>query len=158
MDGEGCNSVTPWWAWWYLKSPVSRLFVQPYVQAQINEIQAPRHWPLWGESTGHRWIPLIKGPVKRKIFPFDDVHHGDTFDWSYVSNVAREYSLLMIIIPILWDIYFNVPITVMAHFPGANVWNTIHHHTKCINNIHFNWLSHNHINELNWCPVFAAGF
>ena len=20
----------------------------------------PRHWPLWGESTGHRWIPLTK--------------------------------------------------------------------------------------------------
>ena len=40
----------------------SRMFVQPFVQAQIKEnIKAPRHWPLWGESTGHRWIPLIKG-------------------------------------------------------------------------------------------------
>ena len=35
---------------------------KPFVQAQIKEnIKAPRHWPLWGESTGHRWIPLTKG-------------------------------------------------------------------------------------------------
>ena len=35
----------------------SRLFTQPFIQAQINEnIKAPRHWPLWGEFTGDRWI------------------------------------------------------------------------------------------------------
>ena len=40
----------------------SRLFTQPLIQAQIKEnIKAPRHWPLWGESTGGRWIPLTKG-------------------------------------------------------------------------------------------------
>ena len=28
---------------------------------QIKEnIKAPRHWRLWGESTGDRWIPLTK--------------------------------------------------------------------------------------------------
>ena len=32
------------------------------VQVQIKEnIKAPRYWPLWGESTGDRWIPLTKG-------------------------------------------------------------------------------------------------
>ena len=31
-------------------------------QTQINEnIKAPRHWALCGESTGDRWIPLKKG-------------------------------------------------------------------------------------------------
>ena len=36
---------------------LSRLF-----KAQINEnINAPRHWPLWGEFTGDRWIPHTKG-------------------------------------------------------------------------------------------------
>ena len=30
---------------------------------------APRHWPLWGESTGDP----DKGPVTQKMFPFDDV-------------------------------------------------------------------------------------
>ena len=35
--------------------------VYPFIQAQIKEnIQAPRHWPLWGESTGDWWIPLTK--------------------------------------------------------------------------------------------------
>ena len=35
---------------------------QPFIQAQIKEnIEAPRHWPLWGEFTGHRWIPRTKG-------------------------------------------------------------------------------------------------
>ena len=33
---------------------LSRLFRQ-------ENIKAPRHWPLWGESTGDRWIPFTKG-------------------------------------------------------------------------------------------------
>ena len=36
----------------------SQLFAQPFVQAQLKEnFKAPSHWPLWGESTGDRWIP-----------------------------------------------------------------------------------------------------
>ena len=59
---------------WRLKSPASPLFPQPFIQAQMKEnIKSPRHWPLWGEFTGHRWNPPHKGPVTRKIFPFDDV-------------------------------------------------------------------------------------
>ena len=35
---------------------------QPLVQAQIREnINAPRHWPLWGEFTGDPWMPHTKG-------------------------------------------------------------------------------------------------
>ena len=35
--------------------------VKPFVQAQIKEnIKAPRHWPLWGESTGDRLILRTK--------------------------------------------------------------------------------------------------
>ena len=61
-----------------LKSPVSRLFTQPFVHAQITETtKAPRHWPLWGEITGYRWIPRTKGTVTRRIYPFDDVKIGD---------------------------------------------------------------------------------
>ena len=37
-------------------------FTQPFIQTQIKEnIKAPRPWPLWGEATGHRWIPIAKG-------------------------------------------------------------------------------------------------
>ena len=48
------------------KSPVSRLFTQPFIQAQMKEnIKAPRHrWPV---NSPHKW------PVTRKMFPFDDV-------------------------------------------------------------------------------------
>ena len=37
---------------WRLKSPASRLVIQPFIQAQIIEnIKSPRHWPLCGEFT-----------------------------------------------------------------------------------------------------------
>ena len=53
-------TVTSFWARWRLKSPASRLFAQPFVQSQIKEnIQAPRHWPLWGEITGLGNSPVI---------------------------------------------------------------------------------------------------
>ena len=38
------------------------IFAEPFIQAQIKgNIKAPRHWPLCGEFTGHRWIPRTKG-------------------------------------------------------------------------------------------------
>ena len=40
----------------------SLTIVYSFIQAQIKEnIKAPRHWPLWGEFTGDRWIPRTKG-------------------------------------------------------------------------------------------------
>ena len=54
--------LTSKYARWHLKSPASRLFTQPFIQAQIKEnIKASRHWPLWEEFTGDRWIPRTKG-------------------------------------------------------------------------------------------------
>ena len=67
-------TMTSQWARWRLKSPASRLFTQPFVFIQVHikeSIKAPRHWPLWWESTGDRWIPSQR-PVTRKMFPFDD--------------------------------------------------------------------------------------
>ena len=56
--GSTLTSLSPRWR---LKSPASRLFTQPFIQTQIKEnIKAPRQWPH-------------KGPVTRKMFPFDDV-------------------------------------------------------------------------------------
>ena len=52
-------TMVSWWAQWRLKSPASRVFAQPFAQVRIKEnIKAPRHWRLWGESTGERWILL----------------------------------------------------------------------------------------------------
>ena len=37
------------------------IVTQSSVQVQIKEnIKAPRHWPLWGEFLGDRWIPRTK--------------------------------------------------------------------------------------------------
>ena len=55
-------TMTSQWARWRLKSPASRLFIQPFIQVQIKEnIKAPRHWPSWGEFTSDRWTPETKG-------------------------------------------------------------------------------------------------
>ena len=66
--------MTPLWARWRLKSPASRWFAQPFVQAQVEEnIKAPLHWSFlrlirrWPVNSPH------KGPVTRKMFPFNDV-------------------------------------------------------------------------------------
>ena len=32
-----------------------------YSDTDKKNIKAPRHWLLWGEFTGHRWIPRTKG-------------------------------------------------------------------------------------------------
>ena len=75
--GGKCHliTMTSSWARWRPKPPVSPLFTQPFIQAQIKEnIKVPRHWPLCGEFTIDRWIPRThKWPVTRKMFPFDDV-------------------------------------------------------------------------------------
>ena len=54
--------VTSWLPRWRHQSPARwLLFAQPCVQAQIKEnIKSLRHRPLWGESAGDRWIPLIR--------------------------------------------------------------------------------------------------
>ena len=86
---------TSWWAWWRLRSPASPLFTQPFIQTQIKEnIKLPRHWPLCGKLTGDRWIPRTKGPVTRKMFPFDDV-------------ILTHSSILMTLQPIIHRVTFS---------------------------------------------------
>ena len=84
-----CITVTSNWARWRLKSPASRLFTQPFIQAQIKEnIKALRHWPLCGEI--HRWQVNSphKWPVTRKMFPSDAVimdRHYDVINYVHFS-------------------------------------------------------------------------
>ena len=74
-------AILPWpyipvmslWARRRHKSAASRLFTQPFVQAQIEEnIKAPRHWPLWRNSPVTGEFPTQRAS-NAKIFPFDDV-------------------------------------------------------------------------------------
>ena len=54
-------TMTSQWAWWRLRSPVSRLFTQPFIRAQIKEnFKVPRHRPLCGEFTGTGEFPAQK--------------------------------------------------------------------------------------------------
>ena len=70
--------MTSKWARWRLKSPASRLFTQPFIQAQIKEIiKAPRHWPLCGEFTGDQWIPHTNGQLRWNCF------HSSFIRWRY---------------------------------------------------------------------------
>ena len=81
-------TMTPLWARWRLKSPASRLFAQPFIQAQIKEnIKAPRHWPLCAEFTGDRWIPRTNGQLRGKCF------HLMTSSWSR-SLHNRKYTMI----------------------------------------------------------------
>ena len=83
--------MTSWWARWRLKLPASRLFTQPFIQAQIKKpIKAQHHWPLWGEFTGWPVNSPHEGPVTRKMFPFDDVIRLQTT----VSNAFLKWNVL----------------------------------------------------------------
>ena len=61
---------------------LNRLF-----KAQIKEnIKAARHWLLWGEFTGDRWIPRKKGQYRGKCF------HLMTSSWIGVASLALGQS------------------------------------------------------------------
>ena len=70
-----------------LKSSASRLFTQPFIQAEIKEnIKAPRNGPLCLSepvNSPNKW------PVARKMFPFDDV----------IMNRAQ----------VVWEMYLWLP-------------------------------------------------
>ena len=50
------------------KSVLSRMYLAPMEWKHFL-----RYWFLWGESTGHRWIPL-KRQVTRRVDVFFDLH------------------------------------------------------------------------------------
>ena len=73
---------------------LSRLFAHPFVQAHMKEnIKAPRHSPLWGETTGIRWLPLAKSQVSIWWR-----HHGGTLAVSYPNKVRNEPK---------WSVFIN---------------------------------------------------
>ena len=52
-----------------LKSLETWLLVQNIIQSKKKDyIKIYITAPLWGESTGHQWIPLTKGQLCRKHF------------------------------------------------------------------------------------------
>ena len=50
-----------------------RVFAQPFVMAHIKEsVNAPRHWPLWGETLVTGGFPLQRAS-NAEMFPVDNV-------------------------------------------------------------------------------------
>ena len=64
----------------------------------------PRYWPLWGESTGHQWIPV------------DSTHKGQwrgALVFSLICAWTVEQTIEM---PLIWDaITLMKFVTVMSH-------------------------------------------
>ena len=68
-ERDGVSTHQPHDCW------LNRLF-----KAQIKEsVKAPRHCPLWGEFTRWPMNSPHKGPITRKMFPFDDVIMNDFY-------------------------------------------------------------------------------
>ena len=82
--------MTSQWARWRLKSPASRLFTQPFIHTQIKKNQSSAS--LAFVRGIHRW-PVNsphKGPVTRKMFPFDDVIMLLVlYQWQRIRNIER---------------------------------------------------------------------
>ena len=57
-----------------------------------RNIKAARYWPLWGESTGDRWIPLTKGQWGGKCFPWWR-HHVFTIHTQEMSYATPPWTL-----------------------------------------------------------------
>ena len=62
-------AVTSWWTQLRLKSPAFRLFAQVCSDADQRKYLSSASLTLWGEPVDSPH----KGPVPRKMFPFDDV-------------------------------------------------------------------------------------
>ena len=76
-----------------LKSPVSPLFHQPFVRAQIKQnIRAPRRRPLLGELTDDQWFPHTKASNAENV-SICWRHHDiiQTFYLEYLGNYIATY-------------------------------------------------------------------
>ena len=79
-------TVMSQWARCRLKSPASRLFTEPFIQAQIEEnIKAPRHWLCAGNSpvTGEFLAQMASNAENISVWWH---HHGEESDTVF-SNV-----------------------------------------------------------------------
>ena len=103
-------TVMSLWARWRLKSPASRLFTQPFNQTQIKEnIKAPRHWPLGGEFTGHRWILRTKGQLRLKCFHLMTSSWRRLYRGTGTARIGRGVIILDYQFGIIWSNILKEP-------------------------------------------------
>ena len=114
-------SMTSYWARWRLKSPASRLFTQPFIQAQIKEsIKAPRHWPLWGEFTGDRSIPRTKASNAENVSIWW-CHHENCIYKSRLPNVCLSGQASMYLLTDTFCVFTKYPNPRLGDYRDTNV-------------------------------------
>ena len=68
--------INTWWSWFEnINSPV-RIAVPLHHDDVVKWKPFPRYWPLCGEFTGDRWIPLTKASDRALMFSLDWIN-----DW-----------------------------------------------------------------------------
>ena len=84
----------------------ARFCAQSFVHVDMEEnIKAPRHWPLWGDSSH-------KGPVTRKMFPYDDVI---MIKWTYSLGCAEAlWAKWTSTFAVVWKSYTGVYTLLLA--------------------------------------------
>ena len=101
------------------------MFVESFVQAQIKEnMKVPRHWPLWGESTGDRGFSLQQRASNTANVSIWWRHHVKTPCWNVtVKGLYTKYISIQVI-----SVYVNGRLN-SSWFPKAiimiwqNRWN-----------------------------------
>ena len=98
----------------------SRLFTQPFIQAQIEEnIKDPRHWPLWGEFTSDQWIPCTKYQWHEKCFHLMTSSCSIVYNWLAKCPSPQAYH---------WDLSRptnHVSLICIWAWPGR-IWQTFY--------------------------------
>ena len=104
---------------------------QPFVEAQIKEnIKAPHHWPLWGESTGDRWIISQRASNAENISIWWP-HHAmasfspqvvrDLTSYDKIPTQAYQAMVLVLLIPLIFirNLRALAPLSVIANILTA---------------------------------------
>ena len=60
-----------------------------------NNTKAPRHWPLCGEFTGHRWIPHTNGQERGKLF-YLKTSSCDSQDKEWYQHYTSIYMIMVL--------------------------------------------------------------
>ena len=100
--------MTSWLARWRLKSVAYRLFTQPFVQAQFKQTSKLCVTGLCEGNQSVNGGSPHKGPVTRKIFPFDDV----------IMN------------------RMTLPVKVDGYYPNGVAWRSCCGHAECNEPVH----------------------
>ena len=78
-----------------VKSPASRLFIQPFIQTQIKEnIKAPRHWPLCGEFTGTDEFPAQRASYAENVSIWWRHHEAFLLSFKQINHFSHSIHTL----------------------------------------------------------------